>query len=433
ADDFVTFTLPAPAAWAKLKAGLGRAEQIAYLAARLRLLTCIQTGQPGGVSYGDTQYAASRFRPARGPARQEPVVNPFTELLAMKLTVGELPLLVPRLADESFMPTFSYWRDFHPQRTLHRVSWAAAEIINAVATRDLADLPAYQAADPAGRARHLERIVSWCRGNAGKTPAELARQALATATSLAEVQAASREAMRLKDAAALPVLIARMKAFPRQREELVRIAYAFDSAAVVPQAREWLKDPDEGVRFFAALVLLRHGRRAELEGLDALRPILARDDGSLRSVEAFDALMDTGQRPAIDLACQILAKPRFEIMGSGAAVHRLFLAGRREALDYVLGGLQRRGDGGTSSGQYRGRDVERKQVEGDAFAAMVTRWQTGNRNYDVLAPDGVRAAERGRLAAWLRRQFALIKAGKTPAMRTRAERLVRGEWQIDAP
>jgi hypothetical protein len=432
-DDFVTFTLPTPAAWAKLKTTMSRAQQIAYLGARLRLLNCIQWGQPGGVSYADQQHAGSRLPPGGPGQGRVLVVNPYHELLAMRLTLVEVPVLVPRLGDQDFMPTFSYWRDFHPARTLHRVSWAAAEIINAAAKRDLAQLPAFEAADAAGRARHLESIVAWCRANSGKSPADLVRQTIATTKDLGQLQGAGREAIRLKDERALPVLIGRLKDFPRQREDVVRLVYGFNDPAALRDAREWAKDADEGVRFWAALVLVRHGRRTDLEGLRELRPILERDDGSRRCVEAFDALMDTGMLPAVDLAAGILAKPRFEIRGSGAAVHRLFLKGRREALDYVLEGLEKRGDGGVSSGQYRGKPVERKQVEGDAYADMVVRWQLGNKSYDVLAPDAVRAAERRRLAAWLRQQFALIQAGKPPAMRTRAEPLVRGEWQVDAP
>jgi hypothetical protein len=430
-DDFVGFALPTPEAWAKQKATMSRAQQIEFLGARLRLLNCLQWGQPGGVSYADQQHAGSRLK--GGAPGRAPVVNPYTELLAMKMTVGEIPVLVPRLADQDFMPTFSYWRDFHPSRTLHRVSWAAAEIINAAAKRDLAQLPAYEAADAAGRKRHLEGMVAWCRANSGKSPAALVRQTIAATKDLGQLQAACREAIRTKDASALPVLIGRLKDFPRQREDIVRLVYGFNDPAAAPNAREWVKDADDGVRFWAALLLVRHGRRTEREGLRELRPVLASDDGSLRYVEAFDALMDTGMLDAVDLAAGILAKPHFEIHGSGAAVHRLFLKGRREALDYVLAGLEKQGDGGVSSGRYKGKAVERKQVEGDAFASLVVRWRKGNESYDVLAPDAARAAERRRLASWLRQQFALIQAGKPPAMRTVAEPLVRGQWQVDAP
>jgi len=41
------------------------------------------------------------------------VINPFNELRKLKLKVKEIPVLIPYLADENYMPTFSYWRDFH--------------------------------------------------------------------------------------------------------------------------------------------------------------------------------------------------------------------------------------------------------------------------------------------------------------------------------
>ena len=55
-EDFTTLTLPTPKQWKLLKSKLSRKEQVAYLAERMRLLNCVQMGQPGGVSYHDKQF-----------------------------------------------------------------------------------------------------------------------------------------------------------------------------------------------------------------------------------------------------------------------------------------------------------------------------------------------------------------------------------------
>ncbi len=441
-DDFKALALPTPEAWAKLKATLARPAQISFLTARLRLLNCLQWGQPGGVSYADPQDASSHAARAAG-TRPRPVINPYVELTSMKLTPAELPALVPLLADESVLPTFSYWRDFHPQRTLHRVSWLAAELINAAARHDLAALQAYHAADAAGRKRHLERVLAWCRANAGKSPAELRRETIRTSKDWDAVAAAVEEAARAKDRAVLALLLARQVDFPKRREDLARLVYQLGTSQAAPAARRWLKDGEAGVRFWAALTLLRHGRQGALEGLAELRPILAADDGSYRYPQAFDALMDTRQRPAVDLACGILGKARLEVsFGSGGAVlHRLFLAGRPEALAYLLRGLDSQKDGGVSSGSYRGKQVERKQVEGDGFASAIAAWRAsrvaptppGEYSYEILAPAAERAAERAKLKRWLQEQFKLIRAGKKPAMRTSPDRVGAEQWRLDAP
>ena len=56
-DDFKKLKLPTPEEWAALKKKLGRAEQIGYLAERMRLLNCFQQGQPGGYSITEKQFA----------------------------------------------------------------------------------------------------------------------------------------------------------------------------------------------------------------------------------------------------------------------------------------------------------------------------------------------------------------------------------------
>ena len=55
----------------------------------------------------------------------------------MKLTVRDLPILIPYLEDTDYLPTFSYWRDFHPSRNLFRVDQEfVAEIIDDTASEN---------------------------------------------------------------------------------------------------------------------------------------------------------------------------------------------------------------------------------------------------------------------------------------------------------
>ncbi|MCZ7648627.1 MAG: hypothetical protein M5U26_25770 [Planctomycetota bacterium] len=180
-DEFKSFKLPTPQEWEAQKKKLGREEQIAFLGERLRLLNCIQLSQPGNVNYADEQSTrpfAERSRIQGGGAHL--AINPFNELRAMALQPKDLPALVPFLADERCMPTFSYWRDFDYRRTVHQVNWVVASVLNEAAKKDLARLADYNGADEAGRKAHLDGILAWCRENAGKTrdqlPDELPKQ-----------------------------------------------------------------------------------------------------------------------------------------------------------------------------------------------------------------------------------------------------------------
>jgi len=171
ADDFKTFSLPDMAKWEAQKKTLKRDAQIKYLAERMRLLNCIQMGQPGDVNYTDSQTAEAMGRFRTG--KTTPVINPYNELTALKLQPADLPLLIPYLSDTQFLPTFSYWRDFHPKRTLHQANWAIVSIFNDSAKKNLADLRIIEGKDEAEKKAHLEAIASWCKENAGKTSEQL--------------------------------------------------------------------------------------------------------------------------------------------------------------------------------------------------------------------------------------------------------------------
>ncbi|HYF49659.1 MAG TPA: hypothetical protein VEJ63_09650 [Planctomycetota bacterium] len=173
-DDFKTFVLPSDAAWREEQKKLSRADQIRYLCERLRLLNCIQMSQPGDVNYSDPQSSTPHSTTAaQAGGGGAPRINPYVELKNLKLDIADIPTLVPHLADENFMPTFSYWRDFHPKRTLHQVNWAVAALINDTAKKDLAELGTYMTLDEAGKKKHLEKILTWCKTNEGKTRDQL--------------------------------------------------------------------------------------------------------------------------------------------------------------------------------------------------------------------------------------------------------------------
>jgi hypothetical protein len=431
AEDFKTFVLPTAEEWKAQQAKLSREEQIKYLAGRLRLLNCRQWGQPGGVNYEDEQNSAS-FSQAKANGKK--VINPYNELDNLKLQVADLPVLVPFLADDSYMLVYSYWRDFHPGRTLHQVNWAVANLVNEAATRDLADLGTYNGLDEAGRKKHLEKILAWCKANAGKSRTELLLDTAATAEDWREVQAASARLVAEKELKVLPVLVARSKDFPKMQGSIAEMCSKLDSADAVKPAREWVKSKEEATKFWAALILLRHGDRANTEGLEPLKEVLARDDGSHFYPRALDALLAVKCEPATTLAVGILQKPRFaDDFNHSAILHRLILAGRKEALDHVLAGLDDTESAGTSLGKYQGKEVKREQTRGDRMAGAVAEWRTDKWEFENLAPDDQRKKQREELKGWLKEQFARIKAGQKPEMRTEVRPLRFPEWQLDAP
>lgn len=155
-DDFRRLQLPTPAQWDKLRHQLDRPAQIRYMADRLRLLTCRQWGQPGGISFSDQQ---SNLPDANGAENY--VLNPLTTLAEMKLTRADCAELLPYLEDRNFVLGYSFFRDFHPSRSMHRVGELVCLLLNGAAGKELVQ-PAQLEREPDRRAA-VERVRAWCQ------------------------------------------------------------------------------------------------------------------------------------------------------------------------------------------------------------------------------------------------------------------------------
>jgi hypothetical protein len=171
-DDFKEFRLPTPEEWAAEKKRLTRGEQINYLCRRLRLLNCYQHSQPGGIRYRDHQYAEPHA--IDGPKTE--VINPYVELLGSRgefrfrneatsaglgLTEADVRFLAEHLRDDWYMPSVSFWRNFHPQRQLHRTRPLVAKLVNEVAASDLCGTWELDAMTPEERDRKIEYLRQW--------------------------------------------------------------------------------------------------------------------------------------------------------------------------------------------------------------------------------------------------------------------------------
>lgn len=430
-EDFKTFTLPMPEEWKRLQEKLGRAEQIDYLAARLRLLNCRQHGQPGGVEYEDAQFRKPLNEVKRGD--KPDAINPVVELENLKLTVADLVTLVPYLADENYMPTFSYWRDFHPDRTLHMVNWVVANLVNQAARRDLADLGEYFRLDDKGKKEHVAKVLEWCKANANKTTEQLLLDTLAATKKRDEFLGAAQELVVGKNLKALPILVRRAGESKALRGNIAELCHRLDSAETATAAREWVRVADETTVFWSSLILIRHGDRKKQEGLVSLKKILEKDDGSHFYPRAIDALLASKEPAAAELAAGILKKERLDSFNRLPILHRLFLAGRPETLDLLLRELDDPKEESMTSGEFKGQKVMRTLSKGDVLARELTEWKNDGSEFAALAPDEERKVQRAELKKWLQDQFGLIKAGKTPQMKTKPRALHFPEWRVDAP
>lgn len=420
-EDFKTLVLPAPAEWERLKQTLSRKAQVAYLAKRMRLLNCIQMSQPGGVSYSDKQTRDSLY--AQNFEDRVTVINPYNELKHMKLNVGELKHLVPWLSDDNYMLVFSYWRDFHPTRTFHRVNWAIADIINDVAKRDLANLEKFTRLSDKGRKLHIQQMISWCEENASKTKKDLLLDTLRKTDDWVEFDIAASEASEAGIDEILPIIEKRLADFSDKSSNLAAHIYTLNSRAAVTLARQWVNHQDEGTRFWSALILIRYGRQDENEGLDVIKLILNKDDGDNWYPRAIEGLLASKFEPAMQLADGILKKSKFDLQWNGNPVLiRLFLAGRKNAYAYIIKQFDSN-DPGTFE----------NTLIADEITEIVAGWRNNKHEYDTSWPNGRKMKYRNELKAWLKAQFSLIQKGENSEINAELRKMYFPEWRLDHP
>ena len=73
------------------------------------------------------------------PASKLLIPLAFSSLMGGNMTlIGTPPnILATNILAAKDLPTFSFWRPWHPNWTLHRVNWLVAQLIDDVGKRDL--------------------------------------------------------------------------------------------------------------------------------------------------------------------------------------------------------------------------------------------------------------------------------------------------------
>jgi len=398
------------------------------------------------------------------------VINPFNELLAMKLTATDLKLLLPYLAQRDFIPAFSFWRDFHPARTLHQVDWVVGEIINQVAQRDLASMQKLDALGETERAARIAEITRWCDEHAALSSAALVLDSMRTAADDTQWIYATHQSVlcKLGDEAA-EIISARASEFPKISARTAEALYYLRNEKALPLARQWLAHADHDTRFWSALLVLSMDKGApKEEAFQVLEKILTRkgDDEEpapkgpprfengkivgednrhdpMRNVNlyppAIDPLLSCGMPGAEKLALGILQESYFSTFlwppTRIAVLHRFLLAGCDEAYAFV----QEKLDDGhiytERAGQWEGQPVTRKIHVFDEIARLAGDWRK-DWKYPESAPDDLRKQKVAELKTWLAQQQEKIKRGE-PSELVQVPKPLPGWWvaptEEDAP
>jgi len=358
---------------------------------------------------------------------QATVINPYNELRTLKLQPTDLITLAPFLKNDNFLPTYSYWRSFHPDRTLHRVNWLVADIINSAAMRTLVRTGDWQDLPPAERDQRVEQVISWAKEMEGKSKAEIILANMSVAADEREWLRAASEAARSKEASLLPALLTGAEKFPEKKAEIAELCFQLGSPEAARSARIWIKMGDSKLKRHAALILARHGTPDDKKNaLATLKAVIAApwDEDPIGAIAPMLSLNDS---QVTEIGCGILTRPEFEWhFGDWQVAHQLFLTKHPAALTALLGVLASSEGIKERSGEWQGQKVTRNLSRGDEAAAALARIHK-EYEFPEFAPDEERAAARIAFGEWLKTQHALLLEGKpTPELDTR-------EWQLSKP
>jgi hypothetical protein len=254
---------------------------------------------------------------------------------------------------------------------------------------------------------------------------------LSTTTVQSEFWHAMDEASRAKDQRAAPIVLRRMDLFPRIRNEIIEDLYRLDSPAAVPQAREWVKQPldlyegpymqrgidayaNNSCRFWAAMILLRHGDRSREEGLNEIAESLAHDRQLFWTGQAIDQLAALDTPRAREIMCNSFRKGGVSLEGSdvGGPLRRLIRARCHEAYEFLVNSLQDTTETSSTVQDRSSPSGSRKVSRADLAARIVADWRTPLTPFPFTAPADVRAAQRAQLHTWLIEQFQLLETGR---------------------
>ena len=437
-EDFKTFTLPTATDWKEMSKNLPREKQVEYLASRLRLLNCFQIGQPGGVDYLATQFSIpGQHWHEEEILKDQQVINPIREILRLKLVPADIETLAPFLQDDSFMPTFEYWRDFIPDRSLLRSSSAVVALINSAAFRPLIEHHNWSSIDATQRVARLQHVEAWIESMSRRPLEEVLRINMREADDGYDWKLAAVGATRLSDGSLLGDLLAGAEKFPECRAKVAELCFLHAREAAVPTAQKWLESGEAGEKFYGALILIQHGTDQEKQNARKIFANLLSGDAPVSLLlDGAEYALPLDDGALLPMYCRVLRREDFDWRWEGSRlVHRLFLRKQSEALDAIVESLKSLAAPEDQKTFRGGMEQRQSWVKGDRVAEGLA-WIRKNYNYPGYAPDSERSTARDELSEWIKRQYELLQADKpTPELETDVTR-IRPEvlwWENPAP
>jgi hypothetical protein len=448
-EDFKTFLLPDSSDWMVLEQKLNRQDRIVYLADRLRLLNCIQPGQPGGISYAMYQFSvpyneAQKLNISywdRNPKYE--VINPSSELIKMNLNMHETELLLPYLLSNDYIASYSYFRDFMPQRTLHKVSWVVSTLLYEITDRAFFDRHHFDLLPFDQKKAEVDKIKEWCDENASLSAEERVIKILKTTDRWADFQKAMQTAKEYKYDSLLPILVARFNDFsggssPTRKGMMSETMYELGNEKYVLAVKSWSRNTtDMWVNLWSAMFLLKYDTASYETAMKELEKILNQDDGTTYYPHAMELLLSRNDQRARRLAEGILDRPEFSRFVDWDYYLNFIKELLRLKSDYTFDALSKQLNSLTPD-QFQalsknGGDSHMME-QGDNYVIAVSKLKYGDLPNHYFEEDNTaKLAYRKDLGEWFNAQYKLLKEGKPNELNLKPTPTDAPVTFIDAP
>ncbi len=447
--DFKTFLLPDSLDWMALEQKLNRQDQILYLAERLRLLNCIQPGQPAWIGYGMYQFSVPYSESQKlnlfywDRNEKYGVINPYSELIKMNLNMQETELLLPYLLSNDYIASYSYFRDFRPQRTLHKVSWVVNRLLYEITNKAFFDQHKFDLLPFDQKKAEVDKIKKWCEENATLSLEERVIKILKTTDKWADFQKGMETAKEYKYDSLLPVIVARFNAFsggfwPTHKGMMSETMYELGNKTYVPVVKAWSRNTtDKWVNLWSVMFLLKYDTASYEMAMKELEGILNQDDGTAYYPHAMGLLLSMNDQRARKLAEGILDRPQFSMFISWD----YYLNFVKELLllksDYTFYAISKQ------LGSFTPQETEAlsqnggsadMMVQSDNYVMAVSKLKNETLpDYYFTSDNKAKSAYRKELSEWFTTQYKLLKEGKPNELNLKPTPTNAPVTFIDAP
>jgi len=447
--DYKSFHLPDSIEWVALKQKLNRKEQVFYLADRLRLLNCIQLSQPGGISYDMPQFSISFAEAAKlnidywNQNTRYKVINPVIELLKMKLNLRETELLLPYLLSDDYIASYSYFRDFRSERTLHKHSWVVHELLFEITNNLFFYQRSFDSLSFDKKKLEVEKIRKWCDDNASMSKEDLVINTLKTTNDWNNFKKALATAKEEKYSSMLPAIIGRYADFnnfhwPVHKHLIAETVYELGNESYLETVKNWNTDTtDLDVRLYTSLFLLKYDRSGYEHAMTGLESVLKNDDGTYYYPHAMDLLLSmNNDKRAFKLAEGILNKERFHEFIDWDYylnfVKKLLLLKSDYTFNFINEKIKSFTSDETASFNKSNGNVN-MMTQNDAFVLAVDQLKSNKPGYDFKSGLEVRLEYKKALSKWFVAQYNLLKQGKPNELHLELAKVNAPVTFVDAP